>query len=72
MKAIIILDIYNGKSSAVVVEHQTTEELHKLQAKLALTPEVRKATIIAANLTGRTIIAEQYDSPETIAQIASW
>lgn len=72
MKALILLELENGKSSVVVVEHETDKKLLALTESLLLTPEVRRAKVLAANLNGRIVIADQNDSPETLTQIASW
>ena len=72
MKAIILLEIENGRSSAVIVEHSYMAEVEPLRCKLAATPEVRKATVLVAGLTGRVVTAEQHDSPPSLAQIAGW
>lgn len=72
MKAIILLEMENGKSSVVISEHDLLKEVAMLNKKLSERPEVRKATILVANLTGRVVTMESHDSPTSIAQIASW
>jgi hypothetical protein len=72
MKAIILLEIENGNTSVVVVEHQYMREVDVLLRQFGERPEVRKATTLAAGLNGRVVIADQHDTPETLAQIAGW
>ncbi len=72
MKAIILLEIENGKSSAVVIEHSYMTEVEPIRRELASKPEIRKATVLVAGLTGRIVTMEQNDSVSTVAQISSW
>lgn len=72
MKAIILVETENSRSSAVIFDHSFMSEVEPFRKKLEERPEVHRATILAAGLTGRTVFKEPNDSIATIAQIAAW
>lgn len=71
MKSVISLEIQNGNQSLVVFEHEG-QDMETVCRGFELTPEVRKATVLVANLTGKIVTMNENDSARSVAQIAAW
>jgi hypothetical protein len=71
MKAIINLDLRNGASSLIIVEHETIAALHSLVGEFNKQKEIQRATILTANVMGRVVTMEAGDSIDLITRLAS-